>query len=66
MEGRVDRLGERAHRERLGEARHALEQHVTAGEKTDQQSIHHVVLTDDAARDLSRHILHESGIRRGG
>ena len=63
---RVDRLGERAHRERLREAGHALEQHVAAGEKTDEQSVDHVVLTDDASRHLPRDILHESGIRRRG
>ncbi len=47
-----DRLGERAHGERLREARHALEQHVAAGEQRDEQALDHVVLADHAPRDL--------------
>ena len=41
---------QRAHRERLGEAGHALEQHVPAGEEGDQQPVDHGVLADDALR----------------
>ena len=64
MERRVDGLGERSHRERLRQSGHALEQHVTAREKTDEQAIDHVVLADDAARHLPRDVLHQSRIRR--
>ena len=60
LEGRVDRLGERAHRERLRQSGHALEQHVAAGEKADEQPVDHVVLADDAPRDLARDVLDES------
>ena len=43
----VQRLGERGHRERLGEPGHALEQHVAVGEQADQQPVEHVALADD-------------------
>ena len=64
-ERRVDRLGERAHRERLREPRHALEQHVAAREKTDEQSLDHVLLSHNAAGDLSTDVADETGINRG-
>ena len=64
LERRVDRLGERSHRERLGQPGHALEQHVAAGEQADQQPVDHVVLADDPPRDLPRDVLHQSRIRR--
>ena len=64
MERRVDRLGERADGQRLRQPGHALEQHVSAGEKTDEQPVDHVVLTDDAPRDLARDILDQPRIRR--
>ena len=44
---RVDGVAERAHGERLGEPRHAFEQHVTAGEQADQDALDHVRLADD-------------------
>ncbi len=47
-----DRLGERLHRERLGEAGHALEQDVAAGEQADQQAVDQVALADDDGADL--------------
>jgi hypothetical protein len=37
---------------------------VAAREKTDEKSVDHVLLTDDAPRDLARHILYETGISR--
>src|SRR6478672_11876244 len=64
MERRVDRLGERPDGQRFRESGHALEQHVAAGEKTDEKSVNHVFLTDDASRDLARDILYETGISR--
>ena len=64
MERRVDRLGERADGQRLRQTGHALEQNVSAGEKTDEQSVNHVFLTDDAPRDLARDILYQPRIRR--
>ena len=60
LERRVDGLGERPHGERLGEPRHAFEQHVAAGEQADEQAFDHVVLADDAARDLFGHIVYEA------
>ena len=41
-----------AHGERLGQAGHALEQHVAVGEQPDQQPVHQVLLADDDAADL--------------
>ena len=63
VERGVDRLGQRAHRERLGQAGHALEQHVTAGEQADQQALDHVLLADDAPRDLLKDALDERRVR---
>ena len=40
------------HRQRLGQAGHALQQHVAAGEQADQQPLEHRVLADDDALDL--------------
>ena len=54
------------HRERLREAGHALEQHVAAGEQADEQALDHVVLADDAARDLFEDRLHQRRVRRRG
>ena len=63
-EARVDRLGERAHGERLGEPRHPLQQYVTTGEKADEQPVDHVILADDAPPDLPRDFLYEAGVGR--
>ena len=52
--------GEVASRIFIETARKVFEQHVSAGEKTDQQSIDHVVLADDAACDLSSDLLDEA------
>ena len=43
----VDRLRERRDQEGLGQARHALEQQVPAGEQRDQESLDDHVLADD-------------------
>ena len=43
----VQRLGERGHREGLGDPGHAFDQHVTVGEQADQQPFQHVALADD-------------------
>ena len=63
-ERRADGFGERAHGERFRETRHTLEEYVTSGEEADQQPVDHIVLTDDATRDLTRHVLNEAGISR--
>ena len=51
-EGAAEHVGERAHGQGLGEAGHALEQHVAAGQQRDQQALEHRVLADDHALDL--------------
>jgi len=46
-EARIDRLGQRSHREGLGEARNALQQHVAPGQQTDQEPRDHGLLADE-------------------
>ena len=47
-----ERLGQGLDGERLGEAGHALDQHVAAGEQADQQAVEQVVLADDDLAQL--------------
>ena len=49
--------GDGLDRQRLGEARYALEQHVPAGEQADEQTLEHRVLTDDHSLDLVQCLL---------
>ena len=58
-------LGEGAHRQGLGESRHALEQHVPAGEQADQQPLHHRGLSDQPAPDLLGHAAERNGFGGG-
>ena len=53
----AEHVGERAHGQRLGQAGHALEQHVAAGEQRDEQPLEHRVLADDDALDLVEDLL---------
>ncbi len=46
--------------QRLGEAGHAFEQHVAAGQQADQQPLDHVLLADDDAADFG-----ENGVDEG-
>ncbi len=43
---------QRLDRQGLGEPRHALDQHVAAGEQADQHAVEEVVLADDDAAQL--------------
>jgi hypothetical protein len=43
----VDRLGEAIDEQRLGQTGHALQEQVATGEKGDEQSLYHNILTDD-------------------
>ena len=52
LERRVEDVGEGLDRQRLGEARHALEEEVAAGEQRDEDPLEHRVLADDHAPDL--------------
>ena len=47
LERQVQRLGQRADEQRLGQAGHAFEQRVAAGEDGDQHLLDHFVLADD-------------------
>ena len=49
MKLQVQAPRDRAHRQCLGQARHALEQDMAAGEQTEQQAIDEVALADDDA-----------------
>ena len=44
---RVDRIGQRIDRQRLGQPRNPFEQNVPIAEQSDQQTFHKVFLTDD-------------------
>ena len=48
----VERLGQRAHQQRLAQARHAFQQAVAADEQAGEHAVHDVVVADDHAADL--------------
>ena len=50
-----ERRGEGAHQQRLGDAGHALHQHVAAAEQRDEQAGDGGVLADDGLADLGAH-----------
>ena len=52
LEAQVEDLGERADQQRLGQAGHAGQQAVAAGEERDQQLLDDVVLADDHLAQL--------------
>ena len=60
-EGSAHDAGERGHGQRLGDAGHAFEQTVPAGEKTDEGSLDHAVLAHDHALDLEQGVLEQRG-----
>ena len=51
-EAQVQRVGQRADHQRLGQARHADEQAVAAGEDGDEQLLEHALLADDDLAQL--------------
>jgi hypothetical protein len=57
-EGAADHLGQRLDRHRLGQAGHALEQDVAAGQQGDQQPLQQAVLAHDQALEFEEHVLH--------
>ena len=65
LEVAADRLRERLDRHRLGEARHALDEQVAAGEQGDEHPLEQVVLADDDLLDLVQEPLHRDGAGRG-
>jgi hypothetical protein len=58
----LDRLGQRVDGQGLGQAWHALQQHVTTGQQPDQHALDHVVLTDDALARLRAQRLDEGAL----
>ena len=60
----VDDLRQRAHRERLGQPGHALEQDVAAGQQADEQALDHGVLADDPAGHFLEDALHGQRLGR--
>ena len=60
LERAAEHVGDGLDGERLGEAGHALEQHVPAGEERHEQPLEHPFLADDHALDLE-----ERGLERG-
>jgi hypothetical protein len=59
---RVDRVAQRADRERLGEAGDALEQDVPARQQPDQDALDHVLLADDDLADLVQQAVDEGAL----
>ena len=64
VERPAEHVGEGLHRQRLGEAGDALEQHVAAGEESDEHPLEHPFLPDDdplhleeGALELVAHVL---------
>ena len=57
LEAQVEHARKRADEQRLGQARHADQQHVAAAEDGDQHLFDHLLLADDDARDLGHHFL---------
>ena len=50
-------------RQRLREARHALDQEMASGDEADEHALEHLVLAGDHALDLDERLLE---LRRGG
>ena len=61
LELHAQRLAERLDEERLGEAGHALEQHVAVGEQGDQQALDDDILADDGLGDFGAEFLGPGG-----
>ena len=54
LEGAAEHFGEGLDRQRLGQARHALEEEVAAGQEADEDPLEHRVLADDDPPDLEQ------------
>src|SRR4051794_14799723 len=65
FERAAERVGERLHGQRLGEARDAFEQHVPTGQERDEQALEHRLLAHDHPLDLE-HRGFERGVRLPG
>ena len=63
-ERQIQRPGQRADQQRLGQARHAFQQAMPAAEQGDQHLLDHVVLADDHAGELLLDLL-ERGAEPG-
>ena len=61
VELQVDGSGEAVDEKRLGQARHALQQQMSAGEQRDQQPLDDCVLSDDNLRDAFANSIDETG-----
>ena len=62
LERAAEHVGDGLDRQRLGQAGHALEQHVAAGEQRHEHALEHRLLADDHALDLEQR---RSPARRG-
>src|SRR5207248_2734521 len=59
--GELQAVGQRLHRQRLGQPRNALEQHVPAGDEADEQPLDHLPLADDHLPGLRQQRIDEGG-----
>ncbi len=57
LERAAEHRGRRLDRQRLREARHALDQQVAAGDEADEHALEHLVLAGDDALDLDERLL---------
>ena len=62
LELAAERVGERLDGQRLGQAGHAFEEHVPAGQQRHEQPLEHRLLADDDPLDLEHRRL-ERGVR---
>jgi hypothetical protein len=53
------RVGQGLHRQGLGQAGHAFQQHVAAGEQTDEDAVDHGLLAHDDLAHLGGKVVHE-------
>ncbi len=56
-EGEIQRAGQRADHQRLGQSRHTFQQAMAAAEQADQQLFDHLVLSDNHLRQLAQDLL---------
>jgi len=57
LEVQVQHLGQRAHRHALGQAGHALDEDVAAGEQSDEEAVEQLLLPDDPLLQLAQDAL---------
>ena len=65
LEGAAEHVGDRLDRQRLRQARHALDQEVPAREQADEDALEHLVLAGDHALDFEERALDRVSVGAG-